>query len=146
MFSFSLISFSGLSSSHRDLASQVSRSKTRTKTNPAKTSELNPKLQIFEGLFLMIQGPFLMNFLYLLPAASEEHPLQKVIQGPRRVFFFAAGARAQLLTRCLQPGAPTAKKHPQQKQSAAHPQQKNAPCTCSKKAPTTKIEHSYLSI
>ena len=63
MFSFSLISFSGLSSSHRDLASQVSRSKTRTKTNPAKTSELNPKLQIFEGLFLMIQGPFLMNFL-----------------------------------------------------------------------------------
>ena len=64
MFSFSLISFSGLSSSHRDLASQVSRSKTRTKTNPAKTSELNPKLQIFEGLFLMIQGPFLMNFLF----------------------------------------------------------------------------------
>ena len=72
MFSFSLISFSGLSSSHRDLASQVSRSKTRTKTNPAKTSELNPKLQIFEGLFLMIQGPFLMNFLFLPSVLPHE--------------------------------------------------------------------------
>ena len=33
------------------------------------------------------------SLTHLLPAASE-HPLQKGIQGPWRVFFFAAGARA----------------------------------------------------
>ena len=91
---------------------------------------------------------------------TSEHPLQKEIQGPRLVFFFAAGARAHSFTRCLQPGAATAKKHPQQKKrhapaakkTGAHPQQKkinkkrrapaakkNAPRTRSKKEPTTKI-------
>ena len=50
------------------------------------------------------------------PAASE-HPLQKDIQGPRRVYFFAAGARAHSLTHSLPAArrAPTAKKHTQQK-------------------------------
>ena len=52
------------------------------------------------------------SLTHLLPAASE-HPLQKDIQGPRRVFFFL---RVRELTHSLPPpGAHTAKRHPQQK-------------------------------
>ena len=51
-----------------------------------------------------------------LPPAAPEHPLQKEIQGPGRVFvFFAAGAITHSLTRCPPPRAPTANEHPQQK-------------------------------
>ena len=82
------------------------------------------------------------SLTHLLPAASE-HPLQKGIQGPWRVFFFAAGARAlggrvyffaagarrvyffaagaltHSLTHSLPAArrAPTAKKHTQQKKT-----------------------------
>ena len=55
--------------------------------------------------------------VHLLPAASE-HPLQKDIQGPRRVYSFAAGARAHLLTHSLaarRPESTNSKKHTNQK-------------------------------
>ena len=65
----------------------------------------------------------------LLLAASE-HPLQKDIQCPGRVFVFAAGARAHSLTRCLPPGAPAARKKARRapaakKKRAPHTQQKS---------------------
>ena len=46
---------------------------------------------------------------HLLPATSE-HPLQKEIQGPRLVFFFAAGARAHSLRSTHSKTAPTTKR------------------------------------
>ena len=45
------------------------------------------------GAFFFCCGCAAGSLTHLLPAASE-HPLQKGIQGPWRVFFFAAGARA----------------------------------------------------
>ena len=63
--------------------------------------------------------------------AASEHPLQKDIQCPGRVFVFAAGARAHSLTRCLPPGAPAARKksaprtRSKKKKRAPHTQQKS---------------------
>ena len=67
------------------------------------------------GVLFFASGALALAFCCgLLPAASE-HLLQKDIQGPGRVCVFAAGTRAHSLTRRPPPGAPTAKKHPQQK-------------------------------
>ena len=72
----------------------------------------------------------------LLLAASE-HPLQKDIQCPGRVFVFAAGAlRAHSLTRCLPPGAPAARK---KSAPRTHSKKKRAPHTQQKSTHNKKI-------
>ena len=52
-----------------------------------------PALLRVRGAFFFCCGCAASSLTHLLPAASE-NPLQKGIQGPRRVYFFAAGARA----------------------------------------------------
>ena len=67
-------------------------------------------------LFLLwVRGKFTHS---LAAGRPSIHVLQKDIQGPWRVYFFAAGARAHSLTRCpAARRAPTAKKHTQQKKT-----------------------------